>query len=231
MELCFWSTGDKDQEYYYKYLKPLNIPIVRSQHRPKGSVLLLEHGILKLLVKEVEDLKHAFFIDFLNIKKAQQLKSSLQSEQIVKKAIGKEVRSLLDMTGGWASDAVLFSLLGIEVTAIESNHGVYALTYDALMRLTASEDLIFQWIKNSVDSLEYIFSDSLEWLRQRPSDEFDVIYIDPMFPDKKSKALSPKPMQILQNLVGKNQNVMPLLQQALKKAKQRVIIKRHLSRM
>ena len=54
----------------------------------------------------------------------------------------------------------------------------------------------------------------------------DVIYIDPMYPDRKKSALVKKDMQILQRLHGKDENTAELLDSALKFAKKRVVVKR-----
>ncbi len=54
----------------------------------------------------------------------------------------------------------------------------------------------------------------------------DVIYIDPMYPDKKKSALVKKDMQILRRLHGEDDNTAELLDNALKYAKKRVVVKR-----
>ena len=54
----------------------------------------------------------------------------------------------------------------------------------------------------------------------------DVIYIDPMYPDRKKSALVKKDMQILQRLHGEDDNAAELLDNALRYAKKRVVVKR-----
>jgi 16S rRNA (guanine1516-N2)-methyltransferase len=54
----------------------------------------------------------------------------------------------------------------------------------------------------------------------------DVIYIDPMYPERKKSALVKKDMQILQRLHGKDVNASELLENALLFAKKRVVVKR-----
>ncbi len=54
----------------------------------------------------------------------------------------------------------------------------------------------------------------------------DVIYIDPMYPDRKKSALVKKDMQILQRLHGPENNAGQLLENALTFARKRVVVKR-----
>ena len=54
----------------------------------------------------------------------------------------------------------------------------------------------------------------------------DVIYIDPMYPERKKSALVKKDMQILQRLHGEDDNADTLLNNALALAKKRVVVKR-----
>ncbi len=54
----------------------------------------------------------------------------------------------------------------------------------------------------------------------------DVIYLDPMYPDRKKSASVKKNMQILQTLLGKDEDTEELLNIALKVAKKRVVVKR-----
>jgi 16S rRNA (guanine1516-N2)-methyltransferase len=54
----------------------------------------------------------------------------------------------------------------------------------------------------------------------------DVIYIDPMYPERKKSALVKKDMQILQRLLGKDENAETLLKTALECAAKRVVVKR-----
>ena len=54
----------------------------------------------------------------------------------------------------------------------------------------------------------------------------DVIYIDPMYPERKKSALVKKEMQILQRLHGEDDGNEQLLALALRYARKRVVVKR-----
>jgi 16S rRNA (guanine1516-N2)-methyltransferase len=54
----------------------------------------------------------------------------------------------------------------------------------------------------------------------------DIIYIDPMFPERKKSALVKKEMLILKDIVGPDIDSAKLLQIATKHAKRKVVVKR-----
>jgi 16S rRNA (guanine1516-N2)-methyltransferase len=56
--------------------------------------------------------------------------------------------------------------------------------------------------------------------------EYDVIYIDPMFPEKSGAAAVRGPMQHLQRFIGPDEDAMALLLVALQAGCSRVVLKR-----
>jgi len=73
--------------------------------------------------------------------------------------------------------------------------------------------------------LNFVLEDSLNHLKQLKQKP-DIIFIDPMFAGRK-KSLSPKALRILKELVGETQNKEELFDWALRKAKKKIIVKRH----
>lgn len=141
------------------------------------------------------------------------------------KAVGghsDEKRCLWDMTAGLCNDSLIFLGLGFEVFAFEREKSVYALSLDALLRTQENELL-----KNIFTHLNIENSDSsgiLQENREAP----DVIYLDPMYPEKKKSALPSKEMQILQLIASETKMLEEFLLGCIKKARQRVVIKRPL---
>jgi 16S rRNA (guanine1516-N2)-methyltransferase len=133
--------------------------------------------------------------------------------------------SILDTTAGLAGDAFVLATLGCPVTLIEYSPIIFSLIENAVERATLSEK--FQAILKqgfriiNCDSNNYI-TDQIEKNSSKP----DVIYIDPMYPERKKSALVKKDMQILQRLHEKNNNTSELLENALLYAKKRVVVKR-----
>ena len=133
--------------------------------------------------------------------------------------------SILDTTAGLAGDAFVLATLGCPITMIERSAIIYTLLANALERASLNEN--FQTILNQgfhlvhCDANDYII-DQLAAATEAP----DVIYIDPMYPDRKKSALVKKDMQILQRLHGKDDNNSELLDNALRFARKRVVVKR-----
>ena len=133
--------------------------------------------------------------------------------------------SILDTTAGLAGDAFVLATLGCPVTLIECSPIIFSLIENAVERATLSEK--FQAILKqgfriiNCDSNNYI-TDQIEKNSAKP----DVIYIDPMYPERKKSALVKKDMQILQRLHEKNDSMSELLENALLYAKKRVVVKR-----
>jgi 16S rRNA (guanine1516-N2)-methyltransferase len=73
--------------------------------------------------------------------------------------------------------------------------------------------------------LKIHFVDSIQWIREH-SENYTVIYIDPMFPEKKKSALPRKEMRIFRKWVGEDMDALELLQTALTSHVERVVVKR-----
>ena len=178
---------------------------------PKAWKLEEEEGKLPFLVSD-QGLRLS--LDFLE-------KKNLKSNQPLFKAIGLKEKGLkvLDITAGWGSDAFLLSLGGSQVRAIEQNPLVFHFTSLSLRKAKAlNPDL-------RKTSLEFVLGDSLKFLKHL-KELPDVIYIDPMFEGRK-KSLSGKALFMLRKIVGETKDVKLLFEEALKKAKKRVVVKRH----
>ena len=135
------------------------------------------------------------------------------------KAVGFKGKPLKiwDLTAGWGQDAYLLASLGCLVTAIEKEKLVFFLLKQALTR--QSENL-------KTGSLKLICADSINYLNQT-SEKPDVIYMDPLF-GKEKKSLSQKPLRILQALADESgKDTQKLFQEGLKKATNRLVMKRH----
>lgn len=132
------------------------------------------------------------------------------------RSIGRRCRSVVDATAGFGHDAFHLFHLGKRVIAIERSPIVAAMLADAIGRLIPSA---------RSDSLQLICGDAQRRVTQ--CDPPDVIYLDPMFPDRKGRsALSGKELQILRALVGDDKDAGDLLHVARSVALQRVVVKR-----
>ena len=133
---------------------------------------------------------------------------------------------ILDATAGWGRDAALLASFGAEVLMVERHPVMHALLADALSCLNAEISVDDIQKKSTHLKLSLIASDAKSYLQQLSPDDYpDVIYIDPMHPTRQKSALVKKDMQIMQQLIGADEDAEALLQVAIHCARQRVVVK------
>ncbi|KTD08633.1 class I SAM-dependent methyltransferase [Legionella jamestowniensis] len=126
--------------------------------------------------------------------------------------------SIIDTTAGWGRDAAVLASFGAQVIMLERQPILATLLADALMRRDEHSKRVLQLQLHAVDSFDY--------LQELTQETFpDVIYIDPMHPERQKAALVKKEMQVLQQLVNRDDKTDELIQLAKTKAKKRVVVK------
>ena len=163
------------------------------------------------------------YVDFLNGALAHRRQYGGGRGQLIAKAIGikpKTQLSVIDATAGLGRDAFILALLGCNVTMCERSPVIYALLNDGLQR--ARQVTWFQTLKLVLHELD----GKTLLAKINEKDKPDVIYLDPMFPERTKSALVKKEMRALKAVVGDDLDAAELLNIALKKAKKRVVVKR-----
>lgn len=136
---------------------------------------------------------------------------------------GKPLPHVLDATAGLGRDSYVLACLGCKIDMLERSAIVAALLADGIAR--ASLNIEFADIMQQGFTLHN--QDALSYLDAIDNDNKpDVIYLDPMYPEKKKSASVKKNMQMLQKLLGHDLDADQLLAAALGKAQQRVVVKR-----
>ncbi|WP_131776038.1 class I SAM-dependent methyltransferase [Legionella impletisoli] len=126
--------------------------------------------------------------------------------------------TILDVTAGWGKDAAILAGFGANVLMIERNPIMAALLEDGLRRLDEASTLRSLLSLHNGDAKTYLKALS-------KCDYPDLIYMDPMHPTRQKSALVKKEMQILQQLLGADEDALELLEISLKKTKGRVVLK------
>lgn len=131
-----------------------------------------------------------------------------------------------DLTAGMGGDALALAGLGCQVTLVERHPVVAALLADGLRR--AGEAAVIEAdLAELVGRVSLVCRDSRAWLEDcGPDERPDVIYLDPMFPERRKSAQVNKSMQIFHQLVGADSDADALLPLALDTARHRVVVKR-----
>jgi UPF0341 protein NMC1528 len=144
--------------------------------------------------------------------------------ELIAKAVNHTVQpTVWDATGGLGRDSFVLASLGLKVQTFEQNPAVACLLSDGLNRAGQSEETreIAQRITlhfgNAVDLMQ-----ELATQKGRP----DVVYLDPMYPERRKTAAVKKEMAYFHDLVGAAQDEAELLDVALDTAKKRIVVKR-----
>ena len=127
-----------------------------------------------------------------------------------------------DTTCGTGKDSLLIKYFGSKLRSFERHPAIYLLLIDAQRRYDLDFEIVFADASQFLSNLSN-FSEEL-----RP----DVIYYDPMYPEKsgsKKSALPRKEMRIFKDMVGEDLDSKEFLEWALSVAKKRVVVKRSLS--
>ncbi len=126
----------------------------------------------------------------------------------------------IDATAGLGEDSLLLAAAGYEVTLYEHDAVIAALLKDALRRAKKIPEL-----KDIVYRMHVVEGDSIEAMNKMV-DAVDVIYLDPMFPERQKSSLIKKKFQLLQKLERPCSDEADLLAAAMHAKPKRIIIKR-----
>jgi len=220
-------SSDELKEKAENFAKSAGYPLVPANEVTSPINLNYTNDFVELCDKEKNIRIH---IDFLKGDLAHRQQFGGGRGQSIAKAIGLKQGTtpptVLDATAGLAKDAYVLAGLGCPVTLLERSPVIVELIKDAIQR--AEEDEHFKTILKS--GFNVIAKSSIEYLtallNQQNAVFPDVIYLDPMYPHRKKSASVKKNMQILQKLLGQDDDTQELLEVALKIAKKRVVVKR-----
>lgn len=198
----------------------LNLPFTLNKLEYDYLLILTKKylGLIKTTGKSTP-----LFVDFLSGKMTYRRQQASLRNEILARALGlnhRESPKIIDATAGLARDSFILASLGFEIQLLERSPIVYTLVQDAIKR--ASEN---KHVASIVQRLQLTQADAIYWLKTC-SDEIDIIYLDPMFPEREKSALVKKEMQFLQAIVGEDIDTEELLETAIACAKKRVVVKR-----
>lgn len=149
---------------------------------------------------------------------------NLQRELLVRavRIRGCEKITVLDAAAGMGEDALLLAAAGFRVVLYERDPVIAALLRDALNRASADPSMT-----EIVKRMEFHEGDSIGAMKKMKR-AMDVIYLDPMFPEKKKNSLTKKKFQLLHYLEKPCEEEEELLQAAIDAEPAKIVIKRPL---
>ena len=147
----------------------------------------------------------------------------LAHEMLVRAAkTDKSAPRAIDAAAGMGEDGFLLAAYGYEVTLCERNPVIAALLKDSLRRAKknpALRDIAARMTLHEGDSIEFM---------AKQMDPTDVIYLDPMFPERQKSGLINKKLQLIQKLEAPCSAETDLFDAALSAQPSRIIVKRPL---
>lgn len=177
----------------------LGLPLAEAD-RPPGLLLRLTPTGLELLKPNDPHLRGPLRVDFTD--RALDFRRRQQGRELLLRAVGYKgtVRpAVLDTTAGLGRDSFLLAAAGCQVWVIEREPVLAALLADGLERalLHPETAAIAARIRLTVGDAVAV----LEEIRAK-SQRVEVIYLDPMFPERRKSALVKKEAQFLQLLAA-----------------------------
>ena len=133
---------------------------------------------------------------------------------------GAEAPTAVDATAGLGEDSLLLAAAGFAVTMFEQDPVIAALLRDALERAANEPQLACV-----VARMTLIEGDSVAGLRELDFSP-DVVFLDPMFPERTKSAAVKKKFQLLHHLERPCDNEDELLDAALAAHPRKIVIKR-----
>jgi 16S rRNA (guanine1516-N2)-methyltransferase len=150
--------------------------------------------------------------------------------QMIAKAIGLKsgiFPAVLDTTAGLGKDAFVLASLGCCVTLLERNKIIHQVLSEGLQRASDhAQETHDTALMATLARMTLLHADAQDYLRQFLRLTQQVIYLDPMFPERKKTAAVKKDMVQLQQIVGKDHDSDLLLERALASNAHRIVVKR-----
>ena len=199
---------------------------ILSEKTSKDCVLLMdEEGLhLQMLYPSVFKIQ----VNFVSSQMEYRRTKGGGRNQLIAKAVGIKPNVfpvVIDATAGLGKDAFVLASLGCHVTMAERNPCVRALLEDGLRRANKVAEKNPE-LKIILERLKLVSGDAKELFESQLIGSAEVIYLDPMFPHPEKRALVKKDMQMLQFLVGEDEDAEYLLDRALSAKVDRVVVKR-----
>ncbi|MFB2587321.1 class I SAM-dependent methyltransferase [Acinetobacter sp. c1-l78] len=217
------------EQYCALSQQPLNVIFVENinikflRQNPELSLILDDDGLH--LAWNSMKMQPAWQDEIYRLKHA-----NTKNELLAHACYQQQGQNILDCTAGLGHDGLLLASLGLNVTLIERHPILYL-----LLLTTWQNALHHPQLKIYAERMHIVHAESADYLTQIQPKQYDVIYLDPMFPQRdanqkqaKKQAQVKKQMQVLHHLLSLEHEIdlgENLLSLAQAKSK-RVIVKR-----
>lgn len=175
--------------------------------------------------------KITLFVDFVAGAQAHRRKFGGGKKQLIAKAVGINKNkgvTVLDLTAGLGKDAFVLASLGCDVTLVEKHPLIFLLLEDGFNR--ARHDTSDETLIPILSRMRLLHTDGIAFLETVKELAQQVIFLDPMFPQREKSAAVKKDMMLLQSLLeedgGEGDDGGLLFQTAIASQPHRIVVKR-----
>ena len=215
------SDRQERHDYAQQLASQLSLPVAASINSEFTYALVVTEQQLEL--RQTVGRSKPLFVDFSSPVLNYRLREGGGKNQLLAKAVGVKGAyrpEILDATAGLGTDGFILACLGCKVHWLERSPIVAVLLRDGLARFQRQHP-------DAELALKLTVADAISYLNTQPSPPSpDVIYLDPMFPERSKAALGKQTMRILHQLAGADEDAHLLLEAALHHTKNRVVVKR-----
>jgi len=220
-KLAVLYQGYGDLSLSQQLAKKLSLPLYSSIDNKTTEDFFLSYreGCLKLLDKG--QLKKGGLVVNIDPRSGEQPSYPAPKQGELAKALGRKTKTVIDATTGWGQDTLFIFRMGYQLQCIERSPVMAVLLADAFLRLRQCE-----WMQKLHLAPPLLKQGNAINLLSQLETAPDCIYLDPMFPPKRKKsALAKKPMQVLQQLLGPDEDKEQLFMTAMTATAKRVVVK------
>lgn len=226
--LAVYAVSDAQLNFAKTIAQRLNLPVLDSSNSDDE----LQYPLLIWVDDAGVGLKQSgrkapnpVIIDFVGGVLGFRGKRSSHTKELVANAVGvkgDKTPTVLDATAGLGRDSFVLASRGCSVTMLERSPVVALMLEDALCRAASDFE-----VRNITSRMNLQHTDASEFMRSLcPQDYPEVVYLDPMFPERSKSASVKKEMRLLQQLLGADMDTKELFDAALQVATRRVVVKR-----
>lgn len=158
-------------------------------------------------------------IDFEQISYRQRLLRGGRQKEPLARAVMNGIEDgalVFDATAGLGRESMILAHAKAQVLSFERQLPIWIILKDALMR--ASKSRFFPFTLPKLQAIGTIAS----YVGEAP----EVIYYDPMFPEREKSAVVKKDMFLFRQVIGEDKDIEDFIRIALKLATKRVVVKR-----
>ncbi len=206
-----------------KLAAELELPLARPGDQYQLLLRCTSKG-LELIKPDDPNLTGSVRVEFTRGRSA--FRRRQQKRELLIRAVGFKLGlplTVLDGTGGLGRDSFILASAGCRVLVLEREPVVAALLADGLKRALIHPDT-----SEIAGRIHLVTGDTRVVLQEmtQADQRVDVVYLDPMFPERQKTARVKKELQMLQMLATNDTPPDQLLEAALTAAGKRVVVKR-----